>query len=611
MKFKNTKNINTKKVQLEETFIGRCTAIKVILIGVFFLLTFRLAYLQIYRGKEYKYKSENNRVKFERIEALRGNILDKSGEILATNKIGYKLNYLNERNYNDKILGEISFLTGFSEDYIQKRIKYGEISIYRRENTLIEDLNEKIAHKILERKNEFPYLQVETYFKRKYPEDSLASHVIGYVKKISNGEYEKLRDEGYSERDVIGKSGIEQEYDKELRGEKGYKYFEVNARSIVQKMIKKKKSIRGKDIYLTLDMRLQRYMEEIFKKDNLVGSMIALNPKNGKILTMVSYPTYSLNMFSSVISSEIWNKILYDEAKPLVNKSIAGEYPPGSVFKPFVSFAFLKSGLNPSEKFYDSGSYKIGAWEWKSWKHSGHGHVNLKKAIIESANVYFYRGAHQYGAQIISKTTKSFGFGKKTGINISGEREGIIPTAKWKFKRFKENWYTGDTINFAIGQGYVSVTPIQVLQAYSVLANRGYAYKPELVDCIVDGDTKLEIKKIKSIEVDYPNKYYELLRNAMIGVVEEKNGTGKILKTSGLKIAAKSGSAQNSHFKTTHAWVAGYFPADNPEIVFVVFLRGAGSGGSVAGGVAKKFVDEYLRLYEKNKKEKNGKNNKA
>ena len=417
-------------------------------------------------------------------------------------------------------------------------------------------------------------------------------------KKISNKEYEILKDEGYDDRDVIGKEGIEKQYDKVLRGEKGYEYFEVNARSIAQKTIKRKPSVKGKDVHLTLDMRLQRYVENVFKERNLVGSMIAINPKNGKIITMVSYPTYPLNTFSSTIPADLWNDILYDKRKPLTNKSISGEYPPGSVFKPFVAFSFLESGLNPKEQFYDDGAYRIGEWQWRSWKRTGHGYVDLRKAIIESANVYFYRGAHEYGSAVITKNVKNFGFGKDTGIDIPGEKKGLVPSPEWKKKRFKEGWYTGDTINFAIGQGYVTATPLQVAQAYSVLANQGYAYTPRLVDYISDGEKIEKTQKVKSLEVNYPSSYYRILKNAMIGVVEEKNGTGKILKTEGLKIAAKSGSAQNSQFKETHAWVAGYFPADNPEIVFVVLLQGAGSGGAVAGGVAKKFIDEYLSIYK-------------
>ena len=599
MRMRDLKSKRVKNVRLGETNSERCFIVKIAIIGIFFLLVVRMAYLQIYMGEEYKYKAENNRVKFVRVDALRGNIVDVNGEIVATNKIGYRLNYLNERKYDEKILKELSSLTGRSEEYIEKRIKYGEISMYTRENTIMEDLDETTAHKILERKNEFPYLNVETYFKRKYIEDETASHVIGYVKKISNKEYETLKDEGYDDRDVIGKEGIEKQYDKILRGEKGFEYFEVNARSIVQKVIKNKPSVKGKDVHLTIDMRLQRYMENIFKERELVGSMIALNPKDGKIITMVSYPTYPLNVFSSTIPADLWNKILYDKRKPLTNKSISGEYPPGSVFKPFVAFSFLEAGLNPKEKFYDDGAYRIGEWQWRSWKRTGHGYVDLRKAIIESANVYFYRAAHEYGSSVITKNVKNFGFGKVTGIDIPGEKSGLVPSPEWKKKRFKEGWYTGDTIIFAIGQGYVTATPLQVAQAYSVLANKGYAYKPRLVDYISNGENKEETLKVKSIEVKYPSSYYKMMKDAMMGVVEEKNGTGKILRTEGLKIAAKSGSAQNSQSKETHAWVAGYFPADNPEIVFVVLLQGAGSGGAVAGSVAKTFIDEYLSLYEK------------
>lgn len=598
MKLKDLKSKKIQNIKLGVDDSSRFFIVKISVLVVFFLLLVRMAYLQLYMGDEYKYKAENNRVKFKRIEALRGNILDVNGEIIATNKIGYRLNYLNERKYDENILKDISSLTGYSEDYIKKRIKYGEISVYTRENTILDDLDEKTAHKILERNNEFPYLQVETYFKRKYIDNESAAHIIGYVKKISNKEYEKLKDEGYADNDIIGKDGIEKQYDKELRGEKGFEYFEVNARSIMQKLIKRKESVKGKDIHLTIDMRLQKHIENIFKERNLVGSMIAINPKNGEILTMVSYPMYPLNTFSSVIPSDLWNEILYDPRKPLINKAISGEYPPGSVFKPFVAFSFLEAGLDPKEKFYDDGAYRIGEWKWRSWKRTGHGYVDLKKALTESANVYFYRAAHEYGSAVITKNVKNFGFGKATGIDLPGEKKGLVPSPEWKKKTFKEGWYTGDTIIFAIGQGYMLSTPIQVAEAYCVLANEGFAYKPRLVSSIEDEENIVKTEKVKSIQVKYPQRYYDLVREGMIGVVEDKNGTGKILRTPNLKIAAKSGSAQNSQFKETHAWVAGYFPVEDPEIVFVVMLQGAGSGGAVAGRVAKEFIDEYLSLYK-------------
>lgn len=571
---------------------------KIFILILFGMLVARLSYLQLYKGEEYKDKSTNNRVRFIRKDAIRGDILDVNGELIATSKIGYRLNYLKERKTTPEIIKAISGLTGFSEKYIGKRIKYGEISMYTRQNTLIEDLNENVAHKILEKIDRYPYLKVEMYYKRKYLYPDSSSHLVGYVKKISNKEYEKLKDEGYSERDSVGKEGVEKEYDSALKGKKGYQYFEINARAIAIKTIKQKPSEKGSDIKLTIDMRLQQFMEEEFEKDGLVGSFIALNPKNGEILTMVSYPNYPLDIFSSSIPLNIWNNILYDKRKPLTNKAIAGEYPPGSIFKPIVAFGFLDAGLNPKDVSEGKNDvYSIGEWSWKSWKRGGHGPTNLKKSIIESVNTYYYKYGQKFGSKTITKAAKSFGLGEKTGIDIGGEKKGTVPSPEWKKKRFKQGWYTGDTINYSIGQGYITVTPIQIAQAYSVLANKGYAYRPRIVKSII---TNLKEKKLESevyLQLKYPKKYYDIIEDAMIAVVENKKGTGKRLRTKGLKIAAKSGSAQNSQFDETHAEIAGYFPVDNPEIVFAVLLQGAGGGGAVAGSLAKKFIDEYRFLY--------------
>lgn len=571
---------------------------KIFILILFGILVARLSYLQLYKGDEYKDKSTNNRVRFIRKDAIRGDILDVNGEIIATSKIGYRLNYLKERNTNFDIVKDISDLTGFSEKYIEKRIKYGEISMYTRQNTLIEDLDENVAHKILEKIDRYPYLKVEMYYKRKYLYPNSSSHLVGYVKKISNKEYEELKDEGYSEKDSIGKEGVEKEYDSVLKGEKGYQYFEINARAIAIKTIEQKPSEKGSDIKLTIDMRLQKFLEEEFEKEGLVGSFIALNPKNGEILIMVSYPNYPLDIFSSSIPLNVWNKILYDKRKPLTNKAIAGEYPPGSIFKPIVAFGFMDAGLDPSDVSEGKNDvYSIGEWSWKSWKKGGHGPTNLKKSIVESVNTYYYKYGQKFGSKTITKAAINFGLGEKTGIDIGGEKEGTVPSPEWKKKRFKQGWYTGDTINYSIGQGYITVTPIQIAQAYSVLANKGYAYRPRIVKSILKNSEEKKLESEVYLQLKYPKKFYEVMEDAMIAVVENKKGTGKRLRTEGLKIAAKSGSAQNSQFEETHAAIAGYFPVDNPEIVFAVLLQGAGGGGAVAGSLAKKFIDEYRFLY--------------
>lgn len=445
-------------------------------------------------------------------------------------------------------------------------------------------------------------IDIQTYSKRRYIYDDFASHIIGYVKKISSREYDNLRNEGYTPRDAIGKDGIEKEYDLLLKGSAGYEKIEVNAYNRFQKKINKKPAEQGEDIYLTIDYRLQEYMENLLKEEKMVGAFIALNPNNGEILTMVSYPTYSLNTFSSQISQEEWDKIRNDKRKPLSNKATAGEYPPGSIIKPISAFAYLSKGIDPYQKYFDPGYYSIGIWKWKAWKVGGHGYVDMTKSIVESVNPYYYRFADQFGYKPLHEYGKMFGLGEKTGVDIPGEKRGVLPTPEWKRKMFKEPWYKGDTINMSIGQGYVLVTPLQMAQVYAVLANKGFAYIPKLVKENFKEGKNLNRKLEKSIEIKLPNKYYELMNEALRKTVDDSNGTTKILRTEEVSIAAKSGSAQNSASKETHAWVAGFFPLKKPEIVFVALLEGAGGGGRVAGGVAKKFVDKYLELKKEDEK---------
>ena len=341
-------------------------------------------------------------------------------------------------------------------------------------------------------------------------------------------------------------------------------------------------------------------MEEEFKKDNRSGAFIAVKPSTGEIVTMVSYPTYSLNTFSSQISTEEWQKISTDPRKILTNKSIAGEYPPGSIFKAFVAMSFLKSGIDPKEKYNDyTGYYQIGNWKWRAWKRGGHGATDMKKSLVESANPYYYKYSDQIGASPIIKAARFFGLGGKTGIDVPGEKSGIIPDPDWKKKKVKNNWYRGDTILLSIGQGFTLVTPIQIAKAYSFLANKGWAYEPHVISKIEDLQTgKIEIVSTKkTVLEDYPESYYDIINDALIATVDQNNGTTRIMRNPYVKVAAKSGSAQNPHSKLTHAWVAGYFPADKePEVVFVCLLEGAGGGGVMAGGMAKRFLDKYLEV---------------
>lgn len=583
----------------KSNFESRGLIYKIFIVIVLTLLAVRMAYLQIVKNEKYSYLAQKNRVKLRKIDAERGNIYDSNGELIVTNTLGYRLVYLNQRKIDDEQIKAISNLTGYDEKYIKKRVKYGEIIPYTKENIIIEDLDLELAHKLMEKMSSYPYLEVQSYSKRKYICDSLAAHTIGYVKKITEKEYDKLKDEGYTPRDIVGKGGIEKVYDLQMKGKPGYDYIEVNALNKAQKVEKSKAPQAGYNLHMSMDMRLQRYMEQVFKEEKLTGALIALEAKTGKIITMVSYPTYSLTTFSSRISVEEWKKIQNDPRKPLTNKAIAGEYPSGSTFKPFSAFSFFNKGLSPNTTIYDNGYYKIGNWTWKAWKRGGHGYVDFNKSIVESVNPYYYKYADEFGHEGIVEVAGSFGYGKKTKIDVAGEKVGVLPSEEWKKKRFKQGWFKGDTINLSIGQGYLLATPLQVAVSYMGLANKGKAYVPHVVDYLENGVNRIDIKPEVLYDVKYPEWYYKVLNKALIDTVQGKNGTTKALKTKGLIIGAKSGSAQNSKYSQTHAWVAGYFPADKtPEIVFTVVLEGAGGGGHVAGGVAKKFVDKYLELYK-------------
>lgn len=593
------KNRNIE-IKLGNESTKRDIVYKIFVIFIFLSLILRMMYLQLYRGDKYAYLAEKNRFKLKKIESPRGKIYDKNGKLVVTNGAGYRLVYLKERDNNPEIVKEISEVTGYDEEFIKKRIKNGEIFPYTRENVLVESLDEETAHKLMEKIIDYPYLQVQTYSKRRYLYDTTASHSIGYVKKISEKEYEKLKDEGYSPRDIIGKDGLERTYDKELQGEDGYEYIEVNAFNRVQRRVAEEKvPVPGKNLYMTLDMELQQYMEEQFKEDKRVGAFIAMDPKTGELITMVSYPTYSLNMFSSQILNEDWQKIINDPGRPLTNKTIAGEYPPGSVFKVVSAISFLENGIDSKEKYLDrNGYYEIGKWRWRAWKAGGHGYVDMKKSIVESANPYYYRLADQIGHKPIVETAHIFGLGEKTGIDIPGEKRGILPDVEWKKKVIGSGWYKGDTILLSIGQGYLTVTPLQIAVLYAAIANKGYTYSPHLAKSLVDfsGEKVEEVLGKKHEIKNFPKKYYDILNDALIATVAQNNGTTKILRRKDITVAAKSGSAQNAHSKTTHAWVAGYFPAEDPEIVFTVVLEGAGGGGAMGGAMAKKFIDKYMEI---------------
>ena len=474
-----------------------------------------------------------------------------------------------------------------------------------KEILVVEDLPKEVALREVE-KLPNDRIDIVEYDKRTYPNNSLASHILGYVKVISSNEYKELKDSGYLIDDLIGKKGIEKSYDKELKGTNGREFVEVDVRGNIIKKIDENGAVSGENIYLSINKNLQEYMTNIFS--NAEGAFIAINVKTGKIITFVSSPEIDLNLLSSKINQKDWNELVNSKRTPLVNKGIVGLYPPGSTFKVVSGASILESGISPNAAVYSTGAFTYGKVTFKDSHSSGHGYTNFYKSIEESVNTYYYENIMKIKKEKFFDIAKEFGIGEKTGIDISGEQVGLIPTPEWKKLKFKTKqtqvWLPGDLINASIGQGYVLVTPMQIAMIYQSIANNGTMLVPTFVDRFVDNkgniiENKTKIRK----QLNISKETIKIIQNALKLPVAGSNGTAKILQLPYVKVSAKTGTAQNSSGKN-HSWIAGYFPSDNPEIAFVSLVERGGYGGVAAGQKARAFIEKY---YQKGEEEQIGK----
>lgn len=601
---------------------------------IFFVFTVRLFTIQILDASKYEEKSLQNRVRTNIIKATRGEIFARGGQLLAKNVTGYKLVHFDTKNLsnndidllkeiqgmNDAQIRErlskekratseriyetitdiqkISSLTGYTTDYVITRFHRQPRIGTNKEILVIEDLDKNIALKAIE-KIDNERIDIVEYNKRYYPEDTLASHVIGNVKPISEKEYENLKDKGYQNSDLIGKKGVEKFYDLEMKGEDGVENVEVDAKGNTIRRLENTDSFAGKSIYLSIDYELQKYMTEVFNGKS--GVFIAMEAKTGKIITFVSYPEVSLNLLSSRIPDEQWNALVNSKTKPLVNKGIAGLYPPGSIYKAVIGAAILESGISPYATVMSTGQYRYGGRIFRDSNRFGSGITNFNKSMERSVNTYYYVFSQKAGVNNMVKYLKEFGMGEKTGVDISGELSGVLPSPEWKEKRFKnpkdKKWLPGDLINMSIGQGFVLTTPLQMASAYQTIANDGVMIRPTVVDKFVLYDGKIQENKPQIVKkVNISDKTLKLVKNSLRLPVSGAGGTAKALKFNDYPVSAKTGTAQNTGFRDHHSWIAGFFPSDTPEIVFVSVVEGGGYGGVASGNVARLFVQKYREV---------------
>ncbi|WLD74571.1 MULTISPECIES: penicillin-binding protein 2 [unclassified Leptotrichia] len=607
-----------------------------VLVGaVFLLLVARLFTLQVLDASQYAEQALQNRIRTNVIKATRGEIYDREGKLLAKNTTGYQVIHSHTQPLSPKDvallkevknmtqeqidarlsqerkavaeriketigdINKISQITGYQVDYLIDRFFKQQRMGTDKRILVIEDLEKQVALRAIE-KIDNDRIDIVEYNKRYYPEDSLASHVIGYVKPISEKEFKDLEKEGYRNSDLIGKKGVERSYDKEMKGQDGKENVEVDAKGNVIRQIETSESSAGKNVYLSIDLELQKYMTDAFIGKS--GAFIAMEAKTGKIITFVSNPEISLNLLSSRIPDNQWNELVNSKAKPLVNKGIAGLYPPGSTFKAITGMGILESGISPYATVYSTGQYKYGNMIFRDSHKHGNGSTNFAKSIEQSVNTYYYVFSQKAGVEKIVKYAKEFGIGSKTGIDIPGELAGTLPSPKWKKKRFKkkqdQRWLPGDLINMSIGQGYVLTTPIQIASAYQAIANNGVQLKPTVVDRFVTYSGKVENNAPKVVrKLNVSSKNLKLMQNALRLPVSGYGGTVKLLRIGGYPVSAKTGTAQNTGFGDNHSWIAGYFPSDNPQIVFVSIVEGGGYGGVASGNMALKFILKYRDKY--------------
>jgi len=555
---------------------------------LFIILFFGLIYIQVIKGNYYYDLSIKNSIRGISLEAARGRIFDRNDKILAETIPSFQVSIIpHEVKDKEVFFQELSQITEVSFNEIKENYKKHYSNPYT-PVTLLNGCDKETIISLEERKMFLPGLIIDLPPKRFYPHDNICSHVLGYLGQIDYYRLTKLKSYGYNRRDLVGYSGVEEYYDLILRGEKGGVQVEVDNKGQQVSIVGYKPPKPGRDIQLTIDIRIQKILDELMKDRR--GVAIIMNPYNGQIIALSSKPDYNPNEFIDKNNGDL-SKLLQQESSPLLNRAISGQYPPGSVFKLISATAVLenKPSLSSSE-FSCSGSLGIGGRSFKCW--SQHDQENLRDAIIHSCNVYFYRLGLLIGPELISKYAYKLGLGKDTGVDLNYESEGFITSPRWKKLIKFQRWYKGDTANFTIGQGDLLVTPLQMVRFISIFANGGRLVRPHLIKSI----EKEEIAIPKSVDLDIDKELIDFVNLALYGVVNNSEGTASVLRIKEYKIHGKTGTAQVGRGKA-HGWFVGYLGKDEPRFAICVFLENVGSSQFsclLAKRIIKRMIKEDL-----------------
>lgn len=590
------------------------------------ILTGRMYYLQVLKASKYKMLADENRISIRLLAPPRGIIYDRNHTKLAINQQNFQALLIPEQTKDiKKTLDIFSKLTPLKEEQKAKILKdikkqRSFVPVTVKDNIPWEDMA-----KIQVNAPDLPGIIIDEGLRREYPHKEQLAHFLGYVAAVS--EKDKKDDPLLNLPNFrIGKSGIEKTYDKELRGKSGNQKLEVNSVGRVIKEIEKDKGASGKDLHTTIDLRLQKLAYELMGEES--ASAIIMDIHTGEVLTLASTPAFDPNDFNQGLSNKTWKDLIQNHKNPLINKSISGLYSPGSTFKMIVALAALEAGvITANTKIYCNGAMNLGNHRFHCWKDEGHGLLNLEEALQHSCDIYFYEIAQRVGIDKIAEMADKFGLGKKLGLEIEGEKAGLIPNRNWKMGRYGEAWQKGETLISGIGQGYVLTTPIQLAVMTSRLANGGYQVNAKFVK-----DPEEDI--IEKEELDLPPKInvskrnFDIVKRGMYKVLNEQGGTafGSRVRFKGQKVSGKTGTTQVRRIsmkeretgvleqeelkwlQRNHALFVGYAPHDKPKYSVTIVVEHGGSGSRAAAPIGSKLLKEALRLQALDKENKGNKN---
>jgi penicillin-binding protein 2 len=588
--------------------------IATVILGIAFLgLVSRLWFLQVLKGDEFEAFSRDNRIRIERVPASRGRILDRYGRELVVNRPSFDV-YVLPKDVDDMSALSVNLSRVLNEapDKIVQKIKQASKRNRFKPALVAQDINRDQLAYIEARRSSLPGLTIEVNNLRQYPHGVMGASFLGYIGKVS--EAELLANPELSSNGLVGKTGVEKTWEQSLRGKDGFTQKVTDAlgrevkSNLFQKDLVNRQSVPGNDVVMSVDIDLQKAAEEALGEE--FGAIIAVNVRNGEVLALASKPSFDPADFVKGIDSKTWSKLMNDKNFPLVSRATQGLYAPGSVFKMVPATAAMKEGaIHPDTLVHCPGNYRLGSHVYRCWKRGGHGWMNMREAIVQSCDVYFYKLADKLGIDRISKYMNFFGFGSPTGIGIE-ERAGVTPSREWKLEKFKKPWYKGETIVSAIGQGYVSVTPLQVVMMTASIANGGTLLTPNLVikEVAFSGETRLNNVPPKG-EIPVDKETLALIRDAMTGVVNGPGGTGHGARLENITVAGKTGTAQvvaldaqsSDKAHKDHAWFTSFAPAEAPEIAVTVLVEHGGKGGAVAAPIAKKVIEIYFQLKKERK----------